>query len=233
MFQSFVKGSEDIIPGSSVTYNHLLTQIHNLPESVRQETHTIVPKVEVVHKEEVVHHVEEEKHATESKPTDDWNAAAEEDQDHDGVADEAEHEAESAEEQPTVEQLVEEDVKKDMVKGKKEFLKSKGFVDEDGFIHVKPHERPSYEHEYLRGRGRRGKKGRHGETDRYKVRGGKGPRGFRGDRGGIGGRGGLKHHDKHGIDEDGIKLKTAHGKHSNWSKGEVRVDRDSNVPQEK
>ena len=179
VFQSFVKGSEEIIPGSSVTYSHLLTQIHNLPESVRQETHNIAPKVEVVHKEEVVQHVEEEKHAAESKPVEDWNAADEDDEhDHDEQADEAEQEAEQTEEQPTVDQLVEEDVKKDMIKGKKEFLKNKGFVDEDGFIHVKPHERPSYEHEYLRGRGRRGKKGRHGETDRIKVRGGKGPRGF-------------------------------------------------------
>lgn len=219
MFQSFVKGSEDIIPGSSVTYSHLLTQIHNLPESVRQETHNIAPKVEVVHKEEVVQHVEEEKHAAESKPVEDWNAADEDDEhDHDEQADEAEQEAEPTEEQPTVDQLVEEDVKKDMIKGKKEFLKNKGFVDEDGFIHVKPHERPSYEHEYLRGRGRRGKKGRHGETDRIKVRGGKGPRGFRG------GRGGMKHHDKHDVDDAGRKVKTAHGKHPNWSKGEVRVD---------
>jgi hypothetical protein len=216
-----VRGSEDIIPGSSVTYSHLLTQIHNLPESVRQETHNIAPKAEVVHKEEVVQHVEEEKHVAESKPADDWNAADEDDeQDHEEPAEEAE----PVEEQPTVEQLVEEDVKKDMVKGKKEFLKNKGFVDEDGFIHVKPHERPSYEHEYLRGRGRRGKKGRHGETDRYKVRGGKGPRGFRG------GRGGMKHHDKHDVDDTGIKTKTAHG-NPYWRKGEVRVDTESHVPQ--
>jgi hypothetical protein len=221
VFQSFVRGSEDIIPGANVTHSHLLTQIHNLPESVRQETHNLVKKAEPVHQEQVAEQVVEEvKQEPSHQLAADWNA--DEDDEHDEPADEAEQEAEPEQEQPTVEQLVEEDVKKDMVKGKKEFLKNKGFVDEDGFVHVKPHDRPSYEHDFLRGRGRRGRKGRHGDTDRYKVRGGKGPRGFRG-----GARGGMKHHDKHDVDETGRKVKTAHGKHPHWSKGEIRVDNQS------
>lgn len=215
-----MRGSEDIIPGSSVTHSHLLAQIHNLPESVRQETHSLAMQAEPETQEQVVEqHVEEAKLETEDKLAADWNAADEDDDhEHAEPADEAEQDAEP-EQPPTAEQLVEEDVKKDMIKGKKEFLKNKSYVDEDGFVHVKPHERPSYEHDYLRGRGRRGKKGRHGDTDRYKVRGGKGPRGFRG-----GARGGMKHHDKHDVDADGVRVKTAHGKHPNWSKGEVRVD---------
>jgi hypothetical protein len=223
VFQSFVSGSEDIIPGSGVTHSHLLAQIHNLPESVRQETHSLAPKAEPAHLEQAAEQpAEEVKVAADDKLAADWNAADEDDE-HDEPADEAEQEHEQ---QPSAEQLAEEDVKRDMVRGKKEFLKHKGFVDEDGFVHVKPHDRPSYEHDYLRGRGRRGRKGRHGETDRYKVRGGKGPRGFRG-----GARGGAKHHDKHDVDETGRKVKTAHGKHPNWSKGEVRVDREPQTQQ--
>jgi hypothetical protein len=232
LFVNFAKGSEDIIPGSDTTYSKLLSDIRNIPAESIQTSY----KLNVVESAPVVHHVhvEETKQAVRSEHTHapaprqgGWNQ--DEQQDDEDVN---EHDVVEEEAKPTIEQLVEEDVRKDMVKGIPAYKnKDKEFIDEDGFVRVKPHTRPDFEHNVLRGKGRRGgKKGRNGETERLRVNDGKGPRGTRGrgargERGTRGrGRGGQIHNDKHDIDENGNKIKTAHGKHSHWKKGEVRVE---------
>ena len=194
VFKSLAKGSEDIIPGSNVTYRQLSEHVDKIPAKVKNELISLNKKEEekvvtsaVVHESKVV---EETKVA--AKP----------------------HE-EVEERSPTAEELGEEDAKKEFFKVNKVSLGQKEFIDEDGFTHVKPHSRPAYEHDLLRGKGRRGRKGRHGETDRLKVRGGKGGKPLRGR--------GHGHHDKHDLDEAGRKIKTAHG-NPNWKKGEVRVE---------
>lgn len=223
LFESFVKGSNDIIPGTDATYNKLLSDIQSIPEDVKQATYRLdaeetaaeeAPQAQEYYEEEKVEVVPQQTQAVGAT----WNEVDQEDEEVDHAPN-AQHRQEEEEEKPTVEELVEQDVQKDMVRGKRSFLKEKTFIDEDGFVHAKPHARNEFEHNMLRGRGRRGKKGRHGDTDRLKVRGGKGPRGMRGR-----GRGGKYHHDKHDVDEAGRKTKTAHGRRPHWSKGEVRVD---------
>lgn len=224
VFEAYVKGSKDIIPGSDTTYNSLLKSINNLPDSVKKQTHTLDQEKAKQEQAEALARAEESKKEVSVSGTahdePEWNQEGE-DEDSPGVENipvEGDEVVQESVNEPTIEELVENDVKKDMVKNPKTYLKKKSFVDEDGFVHVKPHARSEFEHNTLRGRGRRGKKGRHGETDRYKVRGGKGPRGFRGR-----GRGGKIHHDKHDVDHTGRKTKTAHGKKPHWNKGEVRT----------
>lgn len=221
VFTNFINGTEDIIPGSSVKYSELLADVtshsttslvENIPNSVTQHVYKLDAQDTAA--EEVEAPEEEEKFIETAKPQEkEWNKFEQ-------MNEEPQEENEQQEEeQPTIEELVEEDVKKDMVQGKKTFMKNKEFIDEDGFTHVKPHARSDFEHNMLRGKGRKGRKGRRGETDRLKVRGGKGPRGMRGLT-----RGGKVHHDKHDVDDTGRKTKTAHGKKPTWSKGNVRVE---------
>lgn len=194
VFRSLAKGSEDIIPGSSVSYKQLADNLDRIPAKSKNELISLS-------------RVEEEKVAStsvlaESKSIEETKAPTK-------AVERA------APKEPTIEQLAEEDAKLEAFKVEKVVIAPKVFIDEDGFTHVKPHSRPAYEHDALKGRGRRGKKGRHGETDRLKVRGGKGGKPIRGR--------GQGHYDKHGIDEEGRKVKTAHGG-QHWKKGEVRVE---------
>jgi hypothetical protein len=220
LFVNFVKGTKDIIPGSDTTYSKLLADIRGIPVDAVNHSYKLAPVVAAP----VVHHgyVEETKEVVRAEPVHasapregEWNGFHQQDE-----VDDNDQNREEEDRKPTIEELVEEDVKRDMVKGVPEFKnKNKEFIDEDGFQHVKPHQRTELEHNILRGKGRRGgQKGRRGETQRLKVYGGKDPK-VRGR-----GRGAHVHHDKHGINEDGKKIRTAHGKHSTWKQGEVRVD---------
>jgi hypothetical protein len=220
VFTNFINGTEDIIPGSNVKYSELLSDVQahsttslveNIPNSVTQHVYKLDAQETAA---EEMQADEEEKYVETAKPQEkEWNKF-------DKMNEEPQENGQNVqEEEPTVEELVEEDVKKDMIQGKKAFMKNKEFIDEDGFTHIKPHSRSEFEHNVLRGRGRKGRKGRRGETDRLKVRGGKGPRGMRGLT-----RGGKVHHDKHDVDEAGRKTKTSHGKKPTWSKGNIRVD---------
>jgi hypothetical protein len=227
VLENYVNGSADIIPGSDVTFRDVLQGVGKVPKEIGQTALTQPIKLDG---EETapedgksrpmpsIPPQEEQKHEEEEKTPDLSQQEPTLPEVEQQIAEPA-PQKEEAPAEPSIEELVAQDVAKDMVKGKPDFHGGKEFVDEDGFVHVKPHKRNEYEHSYLRGRGRRqGKKGRNGETERYKVRGGKGPRGHRGR-----GRGGKIHHDKHDVDNSGRKVKTAHGKHPNWSKGEVRV----------
>jgi hypothetical protein len=220
LFVNFVKGTEDIIPGSDTTYSKLLADIRHIPADAVNHSYKLAPVVAAP----VVHHgyVEETKQVARVEPVHasnhregEWNGNHQQDDEDDNEQYRGEEDR-----KPTIEELVEEDVKRDMVKGIPEFKnKNKEFIDEDGFQHVKPHQRPELEHNILKGKGRRGgQKGRRGETQRLRVYGGKDPK-VRGR-----GRGAHVHHDTHGIDEDGKKIRTAHGKHSTWKAGKVRVD---------
>lgn len=220
IFVNYVKGSEDLIPGSDTTYQRLLTAIGNIPESVRTSSHRLDQPEEPAQEpeqeaeaqaeaEEETKVVEEEPQAEEAKPQleeQDWNAIDQ------NAEEEDKEEAEQEEEEPEVEEKPK--------KEKEEQKISKKYVDDDGFTHIKPVGKSKYENRNLRGRGRRGggKDKRDAKRQRAKV--------DRGAKKHYRGRGRGKHpHDKYGQDESGKKSKDAHGNHQNWHKGEVRVDK--------
>lgn len=225
-FSSYVRESTDTIPGTDTTFAAVNRDISEIPDSVRtNEFHlkTESAPVEEEKVEETKETAPAETDQPEAKP-DMWNERDDDDDDEDDENDEKDKWLASDEDNQVIEgdpellnpdekQVIEE-TKKSMMKGKRDFHKNKNFVDDDGFIHQKPHSRPDHEHKYLKGRGRkgRGRKGRRGETDRFRVRGGKGQ--------GRGGRGGT---DKHETDEHGNKIKYAHGSNPHWKKGEVRT----------
>jgi len=193
-----------------------LEDIQNVPDSVKQQFYRLDAEETAA---EEPRPVEEAKRSAEQPLAANSREERVRGDHEEGLFTNASHPQQTSEEvddrEPTLEELVAGDVEKDMVDIKKVALKPKEFIDDDGFTHVKPHERSEFEHNVLRGKGRRG--GRKGDTERLKVRGGKGPRGIRGH-----GRGG-RNNDKYGADDQGKKLKNAHGKHPKSGKGQVRV----------
>jgi len=213
IFVNFVKGSEDIIPGSDTTYTKLLESIRNIPESVRTSKFKLNEEDSEA-EETVSAPIEEKKEiAKEIQPA--------EEQDLNEIEAENENEENEGEEDEEKEVIPEEtyDPKKVL---KQDSVKTKKFVDEDGFIQVKPEPKNKFEKKVLKGRGRRtgGKAKKEDQRQRAKVdRGRRGAREYRG-------RGkGREPHDKFGTDDSGKKSKTAHGKHMHWSKGEVRMQK--------
>ncbi len=228
IFTNFVKGSEEIIPGSETTYSNLLSSIQGIPESVRTSSHRldaedtaadVSPEVPLSMTPEVPQETnevqvqeEEPAQATAPSPDQDWNQIDNaEEEDDDADLEEDKQEQEEPEEKP----------KKSKIK-KQESINNKKYVDEDGFVFAKPMGKSKIESKSLRGRGRRGggKDKREAQRQRAKVdrRGGRGGRGDRGGRGYRGrGRGGNQ--DKSSTDEHSKK---SHGKPGHWKKGEVR-----------
>lgn len=218
VFRSFAKGSEDIIPGSNVTYRHLAEQVDSIPASVRKASHSFA-KPEVVAVQQpvqvsVTQEVKKQEEVKQEAQPDVWHQQDDED---DGNEEDEENDA-------TIEQLAAEDALKEQIPVPLTAMKNKAFIDEDGFTHVKPHARPAAEHQYLQKKFRNNRQARNKHTERWKVKeGGSDLRGGRGHRG----RGGHVHHDKHDWKEGGGKNKTAHG-NTHWKKGEVRVDNTKN-----
>lgn len=201
IFTSLAKGSEDIIPGSQVTFRHLTEQIDLIPARVKNSEHSANSASAPVEETKVAPQA-----AQESAPAEATKAAPKK---------ETKKKPEIEEKEPTIEQLAEEDAKAEQVTIRPTQIKSdKRFIDEDGFVHTKAHYRPAHEHDQLKKKFRNNRQARKNHNERYHVRGGKPLRG----------RGGRGHHDKHDLDDKGRKDKKAHGKHSNWKKGEVRVE---------
>ena len=243
VFMNFLEGSEDLIPGSDTTYHNLLDEVRNIPEEVRTSVHNLTEKedkteakmaelkealiqldpdsqgtVEAIFRGEKI---DWEKENEKLRKIREENSKAERVEVIRGESSEEEKKGEEedekdegeGEENPNPEY---EEIK--LEKGEKEEFKiHKKYVDEDGFTHVRDPYKNKFEQRNLKGRGRRGggKEKKEKQRQRAKV-----------DRGGFShrGRGRGKHpHDKFGTDEHGKKTKTAHGKHANWHKGEVRV----------
>ncbi|CAI2370250.1 unnamed protein product [Moneuplotes crassus] len=216
IFTNFVKGSPDIIPGSETTYKDLLNEIKNIPESVRTSSHRLDAQdtsdgasPEVSHEETAAVQVNNDAPIQAVPQGVDQEAAV------DQIVGEGEG---AVEEDKEVEDETLEETKDKTIR-KQDSMKSKKYVDEDGFIYAKPLEKSKYENKALRGRGRRGGGKEKKERQRQKAKVDRGTKQYGGR--GRGGRGGRQT-DKFGTDEHGKKDKNAHGKHSNWHKGEVR-----------
>jgi hypothetical protein len=202
IFKSLAWGSEDIIPGSNVTFRHLVEQIDLIPGNVKNSEHSLhQPKTQTA---TVVSVTTDEPAAHASAPVEEVKKASKK------AAKKAPVQEEDKE--PTIEQLAEEDAQREQVDFKATTIASKQFIDEDGFIQVKPHARPAHEHDHLKKKFRDNRQARKNHTERYHVRGGK-P---------IRGRGGRGHTDKHDLTDKGGKDKRAHG-NDKRGKGEVRV----------
>jgi len=140
IFVNFVKGSEDIIPGSETTYSKLLEDIRNIPESVRTSKFKLNGEDTEAEEEVSIPNEETKEAVDEFQPAaeQDWNEMDAAKEENEGDNEDDEEEEEEKEVIPEVTYDPKKVLKQDSVKTKK-------FVDEDGFIQVKPESKSRFE----------------------------------------------------------------------------------------